>query len=140
MKMITNGQKKVIWTIVRTHGIEEEEFREWLLRNFGSRSTRKLTESKADGVIRSLRVYIGEVYRPHTRTWGITPKQMGKAKGLAEELGWDDPKRLNGLVKKMFDGKPRLELLNKSEGTKLIIALEKMGEEKRMKSIMNCEL
>lgn len=134
MGKINNKQKKVIWTIVRTHGIEEDEFREWLLRNFGTRSTRKLTESKADGVIKSLRVFIGEVYRPHTRTWGITPKQMGKARHLAEELGWDDPKRLDGLVKKMFDGKPRLELLNKTEGTKLIIALEKMVEEKRDKA------
>lgn len=126
---ITLGQKRIIWTIVRKQGLDEEEFREWLYRNFEVRSTRKLTESQAEEVIRSLKTLIGEEYTPRGRTWGITFKQTGKAKALASKLGWDDPKRLNGLVAKMFDPKNRLELLNKQEGTKLIIALEKMADE-----------
>lgn len=125
-RMITNGQKKIIWTIVRKHGLDEEEFREWLYRNFETKSTRKLTEFAADEVIKALKALIGEEYRPRPLTWGITMKQMAKAKALAGELGWDDPRRLDGLVKKMFDPKNRLELLNKREGTKLIIALDKM--------------
>jgi hypothetical protein len=128
-RMITNGQKKIIWTIVRKHGLDEEEFREWLYQNFETRSTRKLADYAADEVIKALKALIGAEYRPRPVTWGITMKQMAKAKALAGELGWDDPKRLDGMVKKMFDPKNRPELLTKTEGTKLIIALEKMVEE-----------
>jgi len=129
MKTISLGQKKIIWTIIRKNGIDEDEFREWLLREFDTRSTRKLSFSQAEQVIKSLKTFIGQDYRPHLHTWGITGKQIGKAKGLAEQLGWDDPKRLNGLIKKMFDPKNRIELLTITEGTKLIIALEKMADE-----------
>jgi len=126
---ITNIQKKIIWTVVRKNGIDEEMFRDFLERHYGTRSTRELTEAEASDAINSLRVFNGERYKPHTRTWGITDKQFWKARTLAEQLGWDDPRRLDGLVKKMFYGKDRLELLNKEEATKLIVALGKMGEE-----------
>lgn len=129
MHMITPNQKKIIWTIVRKNGIDEEQFREMLYRNYEVRSTRKLTESQAADVIKTLKTFTGEEYTPRTYTWGITSKQIWKAKGLAEKLGWDDPRRLKGLVKKMFDPKNRLELLTVREGTKLIIALEKMLNE-----------
>jgi len=126
VKKITKNQLKAIWTIVRKNNIDEDMFREWLYDNYEIRSTRKLTEAQAASVIDSLQVFIGHRYRPHGRTWGITDRQFWKARVLAEKLGWDDPRRLDGLVKKMFYGKDRLEILNKSEGTKLIVALEKM--------------
>ena len=129
MNAITDRQKTIIWTIIRKNGIDEEQFREMLYRNYEVRSTRKLTESQAADVIKMLRTFTGEEYKPHVRTWGITTRQMWKVRGLAEKLGWDDPRRLDGLVKKMFDPKNRLELLNKTEGTKLIVALEKMLHE-----------
>ncbi|MBA7533152.1 hypothetical protein ES705_25387 [subsurface metagenome] len=129
MSDITKNQKTVIWTIVRKNNIEEEMFRDMLQRTYGTRSTRRLTESQAASVINTLKAYTGEKYKPHTRTWGITDRQFWKARALAEELGWDKPQRLDGLVKKMFYGKNRLELLNKTEATKLIVALEKMVDE-----------
>jgi len=129
MSNITNNQKTAIWTIVRKNGIDEEMFRDWLDRNYGKRSTRKLSEAQAAGVIEALKVFVGDHYKPHTHTWGITDRQFWKARALAMKLGWDDPKRLDGLVKKMFYGKDRLELLNKTEATKLIVALEKMVHE-----------
>jgi hypothetical protein len=52
---------------------------------------------------------------------------MRYLKKLAADLGWDDPKRLDGMVRKMFPPKNRLELLNKREATALIIAMEKMN-------------
>jgi len=61
----------------------------------------------------------------------VTGKQMRMARGVAHDIGWDDPKRLDGLVAKMFDPKNRLELLNKKEGSKLIVALERMRDEVR---------
>jgi len=131
MKAITKGQKTVIWTIVRKNGLDEEEFREWLGREFGTRSTRALSSSDAESVIRSLKRYTGETYEERVRTWGITGKQMRMARGVAHDIGWDDPKRLDGLVAKMFDPKNRLELLNKKEGSKLIVALERMRDEVR---------
>lgn len=129
MRPITKNQKTIIWTIVRKHGLDEGEFRDWLERHFDTRSTRKLSESQAAEVIGSLKAFIGEDYKPRTRTWGITDRQIWRSRALAGKLGWDDPKRLNGLIKKMFYGKDRLELLNKREGTMLIIALEKMVDE-----------
>jgi len=129
MRKITNNQKTIIWTIVRKHGIEEDEFRDWLQRNYGKRSTRELTESEASSVIQSLKAYTGAEYLPRTRTWGITTRQIYRARKLAGDIGWDDMRRLDGLVKKMFYGKIRLELLNKAEATKLILALEKMVDE-----------
>jgi len=126
---ITKNQKTIIWTIVRKNGIDEEIFRDWLKENYGTRSTRELSEGQAGSVIEGLKAFVGDSYRPRTRTWGITDKQFWKARALAEKLGWNDPKRLDGLVKKMFYGKDRLELLNKAEATKLILALEKMVDE-----------
>lgn len=129
MKDITKNQKAAIWTIVRKNNIDEEMFRDMLQRTYRVRSTRRLTESQAASVISTLKAYTGEKYKPHTRTWGITDRQYWKARALAEELGWDNPQRLDGLIKKMFYGKNRLELLNKEEATKLIVALEKMVDE-----------
>jgi hypothetical protein len=130
MKMITKGQKAAIWATIRRHGIDEEEFRGWLHREYGVRSTRELSQKQAAEAIDALKVYVGEAYQGHGRTWGITGKQMGLAKHLADELGWDEPQRLTGLVKKMF-GKPDISLLNKTEGSKLIVALQKMTEDGR---------
>ena len=129
MRMISAGQKKVIWTIIRKHNMDVEGIREWLQRDFETRSTRKLTFSQANEVIRSLRVFIGDEHKRHLITWGITDKQMWKAQALADNLGWIDPKRLNGFIKKMFSGKFNIAQLNKTEGTKLIVALEKMLDE-----------
>jgi len=126
---ITKNQKTIIWTIVRKNEIEERIFRDWLKKNYGTRSTRELSEGQAGSVIEGLKAFVGDIYRPRIRTWGISDKQFWKARALAEELGWKNPKRLDGLVKKMFYGKDRLELLNKAEATKLILALEKMGDE-----------
>lgn len=76
MKMISPGQKKIIRTIIRKHGIDEEGLRDWLQRDFETRSTRQLTFSQAEEVIRSLRVFIGDDFKRHTSTWGITDKQI----------------------------------------------------------------
>ncbi len=128
MIMVTANQKKIIWTIVRKSGIEVEDFRDWLQRNFDIRSTRKLTERQAGEVIRSLNTLIGNEFKQHPYTWGITEKQIWKAKGLADTLGWKEPQRLNGLIKKMFR-KLDIVQLNKTEGSKLIVALGNMVDE-----------
>jgi len=129
MKGITNGQKTIIWTIVRKSGIDEGDFRDWLQRNFETRSTRELSFEMASDVIKSLKVYTGEEYETYKYTWGITRKQMWRALKTAERLGWDDPRRLRGMIAKMFGGKKNIENLTAREGTKLIIALEKMVDE-----------
>ena len=129
MSEITNTQKKIIWTIVRKNGIDTDVFRDFLLKNYGTKSTRKLTEAQAANCIMDLKIAIGEKFKPHTSTWGITPRQIWKVRKIAGELGWEDPGRVDGLVKKMFYGKLRLELLNKSEASKLIVALQKMSKE-----------
>jgi len=129
MSAITIRQKTAIWTIVRKNGIDEAEFRDWLEREYGTRSTRELSVRDAESAINALRRFAGERFEGHrTITWGITERQMRYIRRLAEDMGWDNPKRLDGLVKKMFSPKNRLELLTKSEGTKLIIALGKMGQ------------
>ena len=128
MKKITNNQKKIIWTMIRKNHIDEDGFRDWLQRDFETRSTRELTYGQAEGVIRSLKVFTGNEHKQHPFTWGITERQIWKAKKFAEELEWHEPQRLTGLVKKMF-GKPDIIYLNKTEGSKLIVALEKMAAE-----------
>lgn len=125
---INNNQKTIIWTIINKHGLDVEEFRDWLQENYGTRSTRKLSKYEADEAINALKVLIGDKYVKHPPTWGISSRQLHRTRELAEKLGWYDPKRLNGLVKKMF-GKRLPEQLNKTEGTKLILALEKMNLE-----------
>jgi len=126
MKAITNRQKTIIWTIVKKSGIDEGDFRDWLERNYDTRSTRKLTGAMAADVIKSLKVFTGEEFEHYKYTWGITKRQMWFVLKLVEKLGWQEQKRLHGMIKKMFDPKNRIEQLTKTEGTKLIIALEKM--------------
>jgi len=130
MKKITAGQKKIIWTIVRTNNIDEEGFRDWLQRDFDTRSTRALSNSQAEAVIRSLNAFIGKDHTKHLFTWGITERQIWRVKRLADELGWDDPRRLDGMIKKMFEKKALVQL-NKTEGTKLIIGLERIIENRK---------
>lgn len=125
---ITVGQKTAIWTMARKNGIDEDEFRGWLRREFGSGSTKELSQADAGEVIHHLKVYLGEEYEPHQRgiTWGVTEPQKRYIRRLAADLEWDDPKRLEGMIRKMYTPKNRLELLTKREATALIIALEKM--------------
>lgn len=135
---LTPGQKTLIWTIVRKNGIEEEMFRDWLEKEYKTRSTKELTQVEAAETIRCLKRFIGEEYEPHMKglTWGITRAQMRNVKRLAAEIGWKEPdgradeRRIGGMVRKMFPPKNRLELCNKTEGTALIIALEKMGNDR----------
>ncbi len=132
-RSITDGQKGAIWTIIRKNGLDEVMFRDWLQREFGTTSTKTLSQADAQEVIRSLKVLTGEEYEPHLRglTWGITRKQIGYIKQLAVDLGWTEPsgrvdeRRIGGMIRKMFPPKNRMELLNKREATSLIIGLEK---------------
>jgi hypothetical protein len=127
---ITDGQKTAIWTIIRKRGMDTDEFREWLRREFGTGSTRELSMQDAAEAIRSLKVFYGEEHEKYQGlTWGISKPQIRYIRKLARDLGWDDQKRVDGLVLKMFPPKQRVELLNKKEGTALIIALEKMGKD-----------
>lgn len=63
-----------------------------------------------------------------------TVSQRRKVYKLVQELGWDDdPKRINGFVRRMFRV-DRLEWLNDGECSQLIEALKQMINRKREKT------
>lgn len=127
---ITKSQKTAIWTLVQKAGIDVDTFRGWLKRQFRTGSTRELSIADAAEVIEALQRFCGQAFARHkTRTWGVTEKQLRYVRALCGNLGWRDPKRVDGLVGKLFSPKNRVELLNKREATTLIIALEKMVDE-----------
>ena len=77
---------------------------------------------------REIRLVVGETFPGNA----VTVRQRKKITQLADELGWKEEKRVNGLAQKMF-GVARVEWLDYQQCSKLIEALKAMirreGEE-----------
>ncbi|WP_435924828.1 regulatory protein GemA [Paenibacillus sp. DYY-L-2] len=123
---ITPEQRRKIFGLQRQYGIEEDNLRSIVEQISGDRSISALTKEQAIKVIDRLCKLVGEAPKP--REHRATDAMLGKIRQLEKELGWaDEPKRLQGFVKKLT-GVDRIGWLTKQQGMKVIEALKKMRD------------
>lgn len=103
----------------------------------GKDSMRQLTRYEIGivaGVLISMKMSARKAERDRRRSAGnpTTENQRKKIYCLTQELGWDDPARLNGLCKRMC-GVSCVEWLNYQQCSKVIEALKNMVKREKEK-------
>lgn len=116
---ISPGQIRMIWGIARKQGIEESVLRERVLKLSGQESIKALSASQAAQLIDGL---MGKDEPSAARA---SPGQQAAIRSLAEQLGWDDPKRLRGWIRSRY-GVERLEWLGHDKARSCIESLKAM--------------
>lgn len=95
MPPISKQKIKKLWVTARNLGVDEESLRDLVESITGSRSISKMSEKHANNVIDALK---GK-YRPGF----ASSREVWKIYELAKELGWDEPQRLRGFLKKNYN-------------------------------------
>jgi hypothetical protein len=115
---ISNEQIKKIWACAKDAGLDEPNLRLLIKNLIGSDRISTLTCAQAIKVIDAL---LG-----NSRTYYASKEQIWKIEQLAQELGWsDDPKRLQGFIKK-FAHVDNMRWLRAHQASDLIEGLKKM--------------
>lgn len=91
----------------------------------GKDSLKKLTQRELNDVARALIALKPQKEKEAGRGNRATVWQRKKLQKLVEEIGWDNPARLNGLAKRMF-GVAAVEWLDSAQCSKLTEALKKI--------------
>ena len=132
---------RTLWAIAKSPELHmtEEDLHAVVFRETRKESMKKLTQGEINTVARALQNMKDSVNSdPHTKrtdTGGDarTVQQRRKIFALTEELGWnDDPKRIQGFVKRMM-GVDRLEWLNVAQCEKVIEGLKAMVARQKRK-------
>lgn len=134
----TGGRKpaslRTLWAIAKSEelALSEEDLRAIVARETGKDSMRQLTQGEINNLARILQ-NMKDGVQCDTKAKRIdeggnvqTEKMRRKIYAVCDELGWnDDPRRLEGLVKRIT-GVDRLEWLSLSQCGKVIEALKAM--------------
>jgi hypothetical protein len=121
---LSPGQLKKIWALARELEIDEDILRTRVENVTGQRSISTLSPTWANKVIDSLS---GKQAAPSTATNRLTEKQKWKINHMTKEMGWDDPKRLKGFLKK-YAGVENINWLTTDQAWRIIEALKKVKE------------
>lgn len=139
--MANKKQIKAIRTLASRHFYNDDDYHDWLFEQFKKRSTKELNSYEASEAIQllsfrkpPLRRDGGRYYRGMGRAGDggvfITQAQADKIGALENAFGWSgDPFRLIGFIKKQTGKIKTVEMLSRSEASKVIIGLEKLMNE-----------
>ena len=125
---------RTLWAIAKSPELclSEEDLHAVVYRATGKDSMKKLTQgeiNKVTRVLQNIKDSVSQSTKPKRTDEGGNPKtaaQRRKIYALCEELGWnDDPKRIQGFVKRMTHI-DRLEWLNNEQCEKVIEGLKAM--------------
>ncbi|APF20370.1 hypothetical protein Calab_1480 [Caldithrix abyssi DSM 13497] len=142
--MASKKQIKLIRALAAHHFYDDDDYHDWLFDQFGKKSTKELTGHEAHEAIQllsfrkaPLRVDGGRHYSGSGRAGDgrhfLTQAQANKIGALEYALGWSgNPFRLIGFIKKQTGKNKTVEMLSRSEASKVIIGLEKLLEEERI--------
>jgi len=126
----TPEQNRKIWALAGELGFDETLLRDLVQRISGQRSTSSLTIMQANELIEEMNRLSGKqpTRAANVRRPGMaTPEQINKIRSLEKQLGWaDDPRRLQGFMKRFSNGIVRLEWLTASQASRLIESLKGM--------------
>ena len=130
--VISEKQIRLIWSLARQLGLDNENFHEMVKGCTGKDSIKDITLDDVHAVVKKFAQAGAKVKKvrkpardlPENVLEIITPEQTNFIRYLEEKLGWqDNPKRLMGFSKKIIGKeKPR----TKEEGIKIILALKHM--------------
>lgn len=138
MTGISNEQKSLIHVAKSQLGLEDDIYREILRQEAGVMSAKDISLLGFEKVMKRFK-QLGFVSKPKPQPQpeqkkresqsvnGLaTKKEIWKIKQLVTELGWtDNPKRLNGFLKK-YAGVERVEWLTHAKAWRVIEALKKL--------------
>ncbi len=125
---------RTLWAIAKSPelGMSDEDLHALVYRETGKESIRALTQGQLNEVARVLQnmrdAVSGSQRAKRTDTGGNrqTAAQRRKIYALSRALGWDDPKRIQGFVKRVTQV-DRLEWLTPSQCEKVIEGLKAMA-------------
>lgn len=129
---------RTLWGLAKSQELQltDDELHLVVQAQTGKSSMKDLTESERRRVAYVLgqmkESASGKKKKPVSMVSNATDNQRRKIYVLARELGWDDPKRLTGFVKKMFRV-DRVEWLDYQQCSNLIEALKSMVERQEEK-------
>lgn len=122
MAKISKGQLAKIWAMARQLDMDSDLLHVFVLNCTGQESISALSKVQAIKVIDALEGNLNK--RPVNRA---SKEQLWKMKQLAKQLGWDNPKRLQGFVKK-YGGVENPEWLTPAKAWRVIEGLKKLAE------------
>jgi len=120
MRAITKPQIKKIRTMASHIFGDDEDYHNWLIENFGKKSTKKLNIHEASEAFRLL----------DGDTSGYDGRLLSKAQGerialLQDMMDWDS-EHLVGFVDRQVKGGKKISQLYKHEARKVIIGLQRV--------------
>lgn len=126
-----------IWGLAKSPDLSltDEELHLLVQAHTGKDSLRKLTEYEIQEMVRVLARMKdscnGRKKQPYNQRGNeATRRQRAKVYKLAQELGWDSVKRVNGFARKMY-GVASVEWLDYGQCSGMIEAMKKMAERSR---------
>ncbi len=135
INMITNEQKKALWSASRAKGLEKEDLYNIIEAVSKKEHMTELTYVEAAKVLDRIN---NKKHNSNTKRTDVggnveTKAQRKKIFYLTGQLGWNDnDERINGFVNKIFRVE-RLEWLNRQQCHKLIEMLKQMVKEREDK-------
>lgn len=139
MKLITKNmataKEKKLYPVIhilrqQIWGDDREPYEEVLGNFYGVDSSTRLSyKEKLDFIDRLKAIKNGKPQpKPDRRVLGIWASwwQINKIDSLIEVLGWDNPQRLNGFIKRQTGKNKSKMMLTEPEATKVIIGLMKI--------------
>lgn len=130
-----NVSLRTVWGLAKSAELHltDEELHMIVCAQTGKDSLKLLNKGEISGMVCYLRHLKDSVRRtdrkqghPSNRGNPSTANQRKKIAGLCRELGWEEPKRLNGFCRRMFRV-DSIDWLNYSQCSTLIEALKKMA-------------
>lgn len=119
----SKAQIRKIHVVAGQLGLGKTDLREMVRNLTDQDSVAGMTKAQAIKLIDYLVDLQNNSYRPAA----ASPQQIWKIKQLASALGWDNPRRLNGFLKK-YAKVERLEWLDARRAYQVIEGLKKMAE------------
>ena len=103
VRLRTPAQNCAYWRLVNRLGLDEETRRDILFSRYQKPSSRWLTRAEMADLINWLKSRAGEAdhYEPAVARGGASMAQVRLIETLETELGWDNPDRLAGLLRKL---------------------------------------
>jgi len=103
VRLRTAEQNKAYWRLIGRLGVDEDTRRAILMERYRKPSSRWLTRAEMADLLNWLAHRAGETpeYEPAITPGGASVAQVRLIETLETELGWDNPNRLAGLLRKL---------------------------------------
>jgi len=135
-RKITQKQLRMIWTLARQLGMDDELVHEMVFQVTGKDSLKKLSVPEAVGVIDGLVDDGARIRRKRIKRMRVGPnvielltgKQIRLIEYLVDQLGWENPNQLTGFNRRVIK---KERICTKQEASKIIEGLKAILDRKQ---------